>query len=333
MSQNFLEFNVEPTITVGQDIQAGWKWNAPQFPETHLLIMSVVGQSATPSVTTSTAAAWVQSGMIQLKVSNPGLYQATLMRPNQQPHTTFSQTVQFVAVLPTSTITNLQTTEFSSPTSESTSSISTNAQLITTISTETTIIPTTISSSGNLNSTSPSVPPTNLPTNTSGVDHNTVSLLVGAIFGALSVFSLLLILVYWILRRRRRGSAGNNSVSDLSSRSFYPRRIMGDGTHHFPKAHTDWDTNTESSLAPSDSVSRVVWTFTPTKKVRPLVPSTTLAECSKEQASTAVDEEEEEEEESVTTTWVEQSTASPFTKIPIITMTAATPSPPSTSLG
>ncbi|KAJ3979268.1 hypothetical protein F5890DRAFT_1547087, partial [Lentinula detonsa] len=197
------------------------------------------------------------------------------------------------------------------------------------ISTETTIIPTIISSSGNLKSTSPSVPPTNLPTNTSGLDHNTVGLLVGAIFGALSVFSLLFILVYWILRRRRRGSAGNNSVSDFSSRSFYPSKIMGDGTHHFPKAHTDWDTNTESSLAPSDSVSRVVWTFTPMKKVRPLVPSTTLAECSKEQASTAVDEEEEEE--SVTTTWAEQSTASP--KIPIITIIAATPSPPSTRLG
>ncbi|KAJ3991473.1 hypothetical protein F5050DRAFT_1793953 [Lentinula boryana] len=329
MSQNILEFSVEPTITVGQGFQAGWKWNAQQLPETHLLIMSVVSQSATPSVTTSTAAAGVQSGMIQLKVSNPGLYQATLMRPNQLPHITFSQTVQFVAVLPTSTIPNSQTTEFP-PSAEST-----NAQIITTtqiIRTETTTtIPTIISGSGNLNSTSPSVPPTNSPTSISGPDHNTVGCLVGAILGALSVFSLLLVLVYWILRRRRRASSKNNSVSDFSSHSFYPSRIMGDGTHHFPKDHTDWDTNTESSLAPSDSVSRVVWTFTPTKKVRPLVPSTTLAVSSKEQASTAVDEEEEEE--SVTTTWVEQSTASPFTKIPIITMTAATPSPPSTRLG
>ncbi|KAJ3795602.1 hypothetical protein GGU11DRAFT_746906 [Lentinula aff. detonsa] len=298
MFQDSLELSVEPTITVGQDIQAGWKWNAPQFPETHLLIMSVVGQSATPSVTTSTAAAWVQSGMIQLKVSNPGLYQATLMRPNQIPHTTYSQTVQFVAVLPTSSIPNPQSTEFSSS-AESASSISTNAQMITTtqiISTETTIIPTIISSSGNLKSTSPSVPPTNSPPATPHLDRNTVGRLVGAIFGALSVLLLLLILVYWILRRRRRASARNNSVSDLSSHSFYPSRIMGDGTRHFPKDHTDWDTNTESSLAPSDSVSRVVWTFTPTKKVRPLVPSTTLAECSKEQASTAVNDEEEEEE-------------------------------------
>ncbi|KAJ3928610.1 MAG: hypothetical protein NXY57DRAFT_1020252 [Lentinula lateritia] len=345
-----LDFAIDPTITVGQSFPATWGWNGPVAHISHSLIV-MVGQKIT---TTSTASPGVTSGMMQLQVSESGSYQATLTMMFQG-RKSVSQTAQFIAS-PASVTTNSpgQTNAIGiTGPSTSISSLTTSGS-IPSAGVGITPMPTVPASSaatstysntqstgftsspgsGNSSATSNMPPP---PASQS----NIVGVILGTIFGSLSACLLFAILAYCIWQRRshRRTLSRRNTLSNLSSKEFYPDRITANAIpsiKHFPGQEVDegnWDAHTESSLTPSDSVSRVVWSFSQGKKARPLATSTTLTVHTEESVTTAANDNGESKSD-VTTESGRYSSANadlPF-KIPTIMMTAATPSPPSTTV-
>ncbi|KAF8824698.1 hypothetical protein HHX47_DHR7000391, partial [Lentinula edodes] len=185
-----------------------------------------------------------------------------------------------------------------------------------------TITPTT--STDLTNSTQQSTTPS--PTMQSDTSVNSlVGIILGAIFGSLSAFLLLAILVYCVWRHRRRTLPRRNTLSDLNSNGFYPNRMSANSIpsveQSLGKEEENWDAYTESSLAPSDSVSRVVWSFSQgKKKVRPLATSTTLAT----QSSTAANDSRESKPDATPDSGRYRSANIdlPY-KIPMIIMTTA----------
>ncbi|KAJ4489786.1 hypothetical protein C8R41DRAFT_834511 [Lentinula lateritia] len=194
-----------------------------------------------------------------------------------------------------------------------------------------TITPTT--STDSTNSTQQST--TTSPTMNSDASVSLVGVILGAIFGSLSAFLLLAILVYCLWRHRRRTLPRRNTLSDLNSNGLYPNRMSANSIPSVEQSlgkgeEENWDAYTESSLAPSDSVSRVVWSFSQgKKKVRPLATSTTLAT----QSSTASNDSRESKPDATpdSSRYRSANIDLPY-KIPMIIMTTATPSPPSTTV-
>ncbi|KAJ3878049.1 hypothetical protein F5051DRAFT_406855 [Lentinula edodes] len=188
--------------------------------------------------------------------------------------------------------------------------------------------------SGNSSATSNMPPPT-------ASQSNIVGVILGTIFGSLSACLLFAILAYciWQRRSRRRTLSRRNTLSNLSSKEFYPDRMTANAfpsIKHFPGQEVDegnWDAHTESSLTPSDSASRVVWSFLQGKKARPLATSTTLTVHTEESVTTAANDNGESKSDATTESGRYSSANAdlPF-KIPTIMMTAATPSPPSTTV-
>ncbi|KAJ3811895.1 hypothetical protein EV368DRAFT_80490 [Lentinula lateritia] len=347
---NPLDLSINPTITIGQSFNATWKWNSVKIPDAHPLIV-IVGQNNQASTTTSIAGPGVNSGVVHLQVSETGSFQATLAMPFSGffwfPPSTITQIAQFVAVstalpdtIPSSTIIPLSTTSGISQISR-TSVIGSGTQSLPTVtplpsasSNRTTITPTT--STDSINPTQQSA--TSSPTVYSDTSTNSlVGVILGAIFGSLSAFLILAILVYCVWRHRRRSLPRRNTLSDLNSNRFYPNRMSANSIPSVEQPldkeeEANWDAYTESSLAPSDSVSRAVWSFSQgKKKVRPLATSTTLAT----QSSTAANDSRESKPDATTDSGRYRSANAnvdlPY-KIPMIIMTAATPSPPSTTV-
>ncbi|KAJ3889506.1 hypothetical protein GG344DRAFT_78722 [Lentinula edodes] len=357
-----LDFAIDPTITVGQSFPATWGWNGLEGSISHSLIV-MVGQKIT---TTSTASPGVKTGVIQLQVSESGSYQATLTMMFQGG--SVSQTAQFIAsaasvittppgqtnaIGTTGPILSFSSTSISSPTTSGsfppagggiTPPLSmqpmptvpaSSAATSTYSNTQSTGF---TSSPGSGNSSATSNMPSPTPTTS---QSNIVGVILGTIFGSLSACLLFAILAYciWQRRSRRRTLPRRNTLSNLSSKEFYPDRMTANAfpsIKHFPGQEVDegnWDAHTESSLTPSDSASRVVWSFSQGKKARPLATSTTLTVHTEESVTTAANDNGESKSD-VTTESGRYSSANadlPF-KIPTIMMTAATPSPPSTTV-
>ncbi|KAJ3805312.1 hypothetical protein F5876DRAFT_81910 [Lentinula aff. lateritia] len=346
-----LDFAIDPTITVGQSFPATWGWNGLEEQIPHSLIV-MVGQKIT---TTSTAGIGVQGGVMQLQVSESGSYQATLtMLLHGFP---VSQTAQFIASSASALMTPLPNGPPETVLSGSSKSMSspTTSGSIPSASLRITQAPTSI------NSVQPTVPATSVASSTysntestgftsattqqSTISHSNslaplVGVILGTIFGSLFACLLFAILAYCIWRRRRRTIfRRNNTLSNLSSKEYCPDRMTANAIssiQHFPGEEVDegnWDAYTESSLTPSDSVSRVVWSFSQGKKARPLATSTTLTAHSEESITTAANDNGESKSDATTDSGRYSSANAnlPF-KIPMIIMTAATPSPSSTTV-
>ncbi|KAJ3901245.1 hypothetical protein F5879DRAFT_992121 [Lentinula edodes] len=348
-SSHTLDFAIDPTITVGQSFPATWGWNGLEGSISHSLIV-MVGQKIT---TTSIASPGVKTGVMQLQVSESGSYQATLTMMFQGK--SVSQTAQFIAALASVTTTSSGQTNAIGFTGPSTSiSSSTTSGSIPSAGVGITPMPTVPASSaatstysntqstgftsspgsGNSSATSNMPPPT-------ASQSNIVGVILGTIFGSLSACLLFAILAYciWQRRSRRRTLSRRNTLSNLSSKEFYPDRMTANAfpsIKHFPGQEVDegnWDAHTESSLTPSDSASRVVWSFSQGKKARPLATSTTLTVHTEESVTTAANDNGESKSDATTESGRYSSANAdlPF-KIPTIMMTAATPSPPSTTV-
>ncbi|KAJ4467733.1 hypothetical protein C8J55DRAFT_608957 [Lentinula edodes] len=345
---NSLDLSINPTITVGQSFDATWRWNGAKIPFPHPLIVRVgENDQDQPSITTLTASPGVSNGVVRLQVSETGSFRATLAMPFSGfffiPPSTITQTAQFVVVpttLPDTTPPPPIMPLLSPSTASGISQISTtpvfgsgtqSLSTFTPLPAASTITPTT--STDLTNSTQQSTTPSPAMQSDTSV-NSLVGIILGAIFGSLSAFLLLTILVYCVWRHRRRTLPRRNTLSDLNSNGFYPNRMSANAIpsveQALDKEEENWDAYTESSLAPSDSVSRVVWSFSQgKKKVRPLATSTTLAT----QSSTAANDSRESKPDATSDSgrYRSANTDLPY-KIPMIIMTTATPSPPSTTV-
>ncbi|KAH7868840.1 uncharacterized protein C8R40DRAFT_1074463 [Lentinula edodes] len=315
-----LDFAIDPTITVGQSFPATWGWNGLEGSISHSLIV-MVGQKIT---TTSTASPGVKTGVMQLQVSESGSYQATLTMMFQGTTTSLGQTNAIGYSI------SSPTTSGSFPPAGGGITPPLSMQPMPTV-------PASSAATSTYSNTQSNMPP---PTPTTS-QSNIVGVILGTIFGSLSACLLFAILAYciWQRRSRRRTLPRRNTLSNLSSKEFYPDRMTANAfpsIKHFPGQEVDegnWDAHTESSLTPSDSASRVVWSFSQGKKARPLATSTTLTVHTEESVTTAANDNGESKSD-VTTESGRYSSANadlPF-KIPTIMMTAATPSPPSTTV-
>ncbi|KAJ3935284.1 MAG: hypothetical protein NXY57DRAFT_1100055 [Lentinula lateritia] len=366
----FLDLSINPTITVGQSFNATWRWSGMRIPYAHPLIVTVGQDNQASTTTTSTASPGVNTGVVQLQVSETGSFRATLAMPFSGfllfPPSTITQTAQFV-VVPT-TLPDIiakndlhihESTRLKRPlTLQSVllrqcmtqSIIYLNRQL--TNPSQHAIFPISFDcfrNQSNINVAQDigdwfwnrlarySTNSTQKSTTPSPTVDSLVGVILGAIFGSLSAFLLLAILVYCVWRHRRRTLPRRNTLSDLNSHGFYPNRMSANSIPSVERSlgkgeEENWDAYTESSLAPSDSVSRVVWSFSQgKKKVRPLATSTALAT----QSSTASNDSRESKPDADATPdsgrYRSANIDLPY-KIPMIIMTTATPSPPSTTV-
>ncbi|KAJ3886515.1 hypothetical protein GG344DRAFT_81647 [Lentinula edodes] len=325
---NSLDLSINPTITVGQSFDATWRWNGAKIPFPHPLIVRVgENDQDQPSITTLTASPGVSNGVVRLQVSETGSFRATLAMPFSGPPP------PIMPLLSPSTASGISQISTTPVIGSGTQSLSTFTPLPA-ASTMLSIISTPTTSTDLTNSTQQSTTPS--PGMQSDTSVNSlVGIILGAIFGSLSAFLLLTILVYCVWRHRRRTLPRRNTLSDLNSNGFYPNRMSANAIPSVEQPldkeeEENWDAYTESSLAPSDSVSRVVWSFSQgKKKVRPLATSTTLAT----QSSTAANDSRESKPDATPDSGRYRSANIdlPY-KIPMIIMTTATPSPPSTTV-
>lgn len=68
----FLDLSINPTITVGQSFNATWRWSGMRIPYAHPLIVTVGQDNQASTTTTSTASPGVNTGVVQLQVSETG---------------------------------------------------------------------------------------------------------------------------------------------------------------------------------------------------------------------------------------------------------------------
>ncbi|KAJ3723695.1 hypothetical protein C8R42DRAFT_467035 [Lentinula raphanica] len=314
---SLIELNISSTITIGQSNQATWKWNGPSFGGTHTFTLSLVN-SRTTSTTVSSATPGEFTGTVKFEVSDPGNYQATL---HMEKWLFPEPTAQFIAV-PRSQAALTPVTSTTPSTSSRSTSISTSGQQ-TLPQTSVSPVPSTSATIAHSTSTSFTSTPTSFSAANDG--PSSVGLILASIFGALSGFLLLSMMAYYIWRRRRRLGRRNRSATNSSSLALFSTRQF---PQNVDKEGPDWDSTSDSSLAPSDSVSRVMWSVEHLKgKVRPLAPSTTLSTVPEEERHnrSEIDEGSENATSSAAANSEEVERSSPF-QIPVITMTSATPS-------
>ncbi|KAJ3967999.1 hypothetical protein EV361DRAFT_927954 [Lentinula raphanica] len=337
---SLIELNISSTITIGQSNQATWKWNGPSFGGKQQNFTLSLVNSRTTSTTVSSATPGEFTGTVKFEVSDPGNYQATL---HMEKWLFLGPTAQFIAV-PRSQAALTPVTSTTPSTSSRSTSISTSGQQTlpqTSVSPVPSTSATCVQSTSEIScghslsipsritthSTSASLSFTSTPTSSSAANDgpSSVGLILASIFGALSGFLLLSMMAYYIWRRRRRLGRRNRSATNSSSLALF-------STRQFPqsvdKEGSNWDSTSDSSLAPSDSVSRVMWSVEHLKgKVRPLAPSTTLSTVPEEERHnrSEIDEGSENATSSAAANSEEVEKSSPF-QIPVITMTSATPS-------